>query len=364
MAHSKVVTNQKGNKGMTTHYIKGSIIWLNYYVDGVRIRKSTKLNNTPQNIKIVKTQIIPALDIKIATGGIYKKKPKTFEYYGNIFLKLKDSNRSFLLKRGYFDKVIDDFRGKNIDTITRLDIKEYLISLNIKNKSKTVYKSCIKEIFELAVDDGVLNYNPALSIKLKSDEREDIQYYTKEQVKKLLSVASGIIKPYLFIAFNTGMRVGEILGLQIGDFKDDGYIYIKRTRTKGVIGSGKTNNAIRKVPYPAFILNEVKKVQTNHIFIFGNIDDASLLRSQWRDVCIDAGLPRYKLYSTRHTFATLMLKENIVSINELAGLLGHSSPKVTLEHYASVIESKNIDLGVNFSLFGHDTVTVEDFKAN
>ena len=44
-------------------------------------------------------------------------------------------------------------------------------------------------------------------------------------------------------------------------------------------------------------------------------------------------------------------KDNIVSINELAGLLGHSNPKVTLEHYASVIESKNIDLGVNFSLF-------------
>jgi hypothetical protein len=52
-----------------------------------------------------------------------------------------------------------------------------------------------------------------------------------------------------------------------------------------------------------------------------------------------------------------MLKENIVSINELAGLLG-------LEHYASVIQSKNIDLGANFSLFGHDTVTVEDLKAN
>lgn len=46
-----------------------------------------------------------------------------------------------------------------------------------------------------------------------------------------------------------------------------------------------------------------------------------------------------------------MLKENIVSINELAGLLGHSSPKVTLEHYASVIQSKNINLGANFSLF-------------
>jgi hypothetical protein len=41
-----------------------------------------------------------------------------------------------------------------------------------------------------------------------------------------------------------------------------------------------------------------------------------------------------------------------VSINELAGLLGHSTPKVTLAHYASVIDAKTIDLGKNFDLFG------------
>jgi integrase len=74
----------------------------------------------------------------------------------------------------------------------------------------------------------------------------------------------------------------------------------------------------------------------------------------------DAGVPKYKLYSTRHTFATLMMRENIVSINELAGLLGHSSPKVTLEHYASVIEPKSINLGENFSLFGHKTDTMKN----
>lgn len=338
------------------------MIWLNYYVDGVRVRKSTKLQNTPQNLKIVTSQIIPALDIKIATGDIHKKKPKTFEYYGFIFLKQKDSNKSYFLKQGYFLRVIEHFKGRNIDTISRLDIKEFLISLNMKSKSKTTYKSCIKEIFELAVDDGVISFNPALSIKLKPDTREDVQYYSKEQVNKILSVSTDIIRAYLFIAFNTGMRVGEILGLQLADFKDDGYIHIKRTRTKGIIGSGKTNNAIRKVPYPAFILDELKKVQTNHVFIFGNIDDASLLRSQWKKVLLDSGVPKYKLYSTRHTFATLMLKENVVSINELAGLLGHSSPKVTLEHYASVIQSKNIELGANFSLFSHSTVTADNKK--
>lgn len=364
MSHSKSVAISKGKKGMTTHYIKDSMIWLNYYVDGIRVRKSTKLKNTPQNIKIVTSQIIPALDMKIASGDIYKKKPKTFEYYGSIFLKQKDSNKSFFLKQGYFLRVIEYFKDRNIDTITRLDVKEFLISLNMKSKSKTTYKSCIKEIFELAVDDGVISFNPALSIKLKQDIREDIQYYTKEQVQKLLSFASGVIRSYLFIAFNTGMRVGEILGLQLVDFKDDGYIHIKRTRTKGMIGSGKTNNAIRKVPYAPFILEEAKKIQSkDNIFLFGDIDDASLLRTQWRDVCLEANVPKYKLYATRHTFATLMLKENIVSINELAGLLGHSSPKVTLEYYASVIQSKNIDLGKDFSLFGHAAVTTKNKKS-
>jgi integrase len=358
-AHSVVATITKGSRGMAKQFIRGDKIWITYFVDKIRHRKSTGLENTKENIKIVEKEIIPQLTVKIATGEIYKKKPKTFEYYGSIFLRQKDANKSFMLKKAYFERVIEHFGKSNIDTITRLDIKKYLISLDMKTTSKSTYKSCLKEIFEFAVDDGVISFNPALNIKLKSDRKEEIQFYTKEDVIKLLRVADGIIKPYLEIAFNTGMRVGEILGLQIGDFKDDGYIHIKRTRTKGVIGNGKTYNAIRKVPYPSYVLDEVMKVRTNNIFIFGNIDDASLMRSQWKRVCKDANVQRYKLYSTRHTFATLMLRENIVSINELAGLLGHSSPKVTLEHYASVIQSKNIDLGANFSLFGHNLDTMK-----
>jgi len=59
-----------------------------------------------------------------------------------------------------------------------------------------------------------------------------------------------------------------------------------------------------------------------------------------------------------------MLKNNIVSINELSGLLGHSSAKVTLEHYASIIEAKSINLGTDFSLFNNSscytTVTIKN----
>lgn len=207
---------------MTTYYLRGEIIWLSYYVDGKRIQKSTKLKNTPKNLNTVKNTIIPSLDIKIATGEIYKKKPKTFKYYGDIYIKHQDSNKSFFLKHSYYKRVIEKFGIHDIDKISRLDIKEYIISLNMKNISKNTYKSCIKEVFELAVDDGVILHNPALSIKLKPEPKEKIKYYTKDEVNTLLSVATGVMKPFLEIAFNTGLCTGEILGLQIGDFMGKG----------------------------------------------------------------------------------------------------------------------------------------------
>ncbi len=349
---------------MASHYKRGTKIWITYFVDKVRHRKSTGLEYTKENIKLVENEIIPQLMRKIATGEIYKQKPKTFDYYGSIFLKQKSVNKSFLPNRSYYERTIKHFSGKNIDTITRLDIKEYLISLNIKSISKNKYKSAIKGIFELAVDDGVIAVNPALDIKLKSDRKEAIQYYKRDEVEKLLSAATGVIKTYLEIAFNTGMRTGEILGLQLNDFKDDGYIHIKRTRTLGVVGNGKSYNAIRNVPYNAYMYELAKSIQPkDNLFLFGDIDDARKLRFMWSNVCKDAGVEKHKLYSTRHTFATLMLQEKIVSINELAGLLGHSSPKVTLAHYTSVVDAKNIDLGSEFSLFSHNMDTLEKSKS-
>ncbi|NQY20263.1 MAG: hypothetical protein HRT40_02970 [Campylobacteraceae bacterium] len=78
----------------------------------------------------------------------------------------------------------------------------------------------------------------------------------------------------------------------------------------------------------------------------GDISGSGRLRHQWIRVLKDSKVEYKKLSCTRHTYATHMLKDGVLSINELSGLLGHSSAKVTLTHYASVI-----DLGSNFNLF-------------
>ena len=345
---------------MANYFVRGNKLWINYTVDDKRYRKSTGLSDTKQNRKVIENTIIPQLESKIATGEIYRKKPKTFSYYGNIFLKHKEKSlRAFTQRLPYFERVIEYFKDRNIDTITRLDVKEYLNNLNMKSRSKCAYKSCINEIFELAVDDGVISVNPALNIKLPNDEKAPVQYFRKDEVQRILNVATGIMKPYLLIAFNTGMRPEEILGLQFTDIKDN-IINITRVRTKNRIDYPKTKNSYRKLPIAQFIVDEIEKLKSNSLYLFGNYDDSGKLRKRWSKVLSDANVKHRKISSTRHTFATLMLKDNIVSINELSGLLGHSSPKVTLTHYASVIETSSINLGKDFVLFRHDLDTKEN----
>ncbi|MFA5214537.1 site-specific integrase [Sulfuricurvum sp.] len=336
---------------MANCFVRGNKLWVDYYVEGNRIRKATGLEDTKANRSFVKKDIIPKLSAMIITGEIHQKQPKTFGYYFDIFLTLKDSNRSYFVKKPIWNKVNEKFKNLDVDKITRLDVKSYINSLPIKSVSKGAYKTVLKEVLELAVDDGVLKTNPAINIKLHGDVQENIQYFTKEEVKLILSRAEGILKPYLMLAFHTGMRPEEILGLQSNDVSD-GWIEIKRVRTRGRIDIPKTRNSVRKVPCPSFVINELEQIKSDHLFLFRDIDDATKLRRIWPSLLKKCELPKRKLYSARHTFATIMLQDGIVSINELAGLLGHSSPKITLAHYASVIDSKQIDLGRDFNLFG------------
>jgi integrase len=350
------------DREMVQCFKRGKRLWLNYNLDGKRYRKPTGLDDNVKNRKLVQNTIIPQLLTKITTGEIYKKKSKLFEFYGEIYLKQKEKTlRAYHTRLPYFRRVIEHFKGRNIDKITRLDIKDFLLSLNMKSISKRSYKSCINEIFELAVDDGILYTNPALNIRLPKDVKQPVQYFYKYEVEKLLSVATGIMKPYLLLAFNTGMRPEEILGLQFTDIKDK-ILSISRVRTKGRVDYPKTNNSFRKLAIPQFVIDEIEILKSDSLYLFGDIDDASKLRRKWLKVISDADIDYKRISCARHTFATLMLQEKIVSLNELSGLLGHSSPKVTLAHYSGVIDSSLIDLGEDFALFGHNTDTMQKEK--
>lgn len=346
---------------MANLMVRGDTLYINYRVDGKRYKRTTKLKNTPKNRKYVENVLIPELNEKIEDGSIYRPKDTSFRYYGELLLEEKMKTvRSYAYRSIYYKKVIDYFGNRKIETITRLECKRFFSSLKMQPNSKRAYRSFLKEVFEYAVDDNVIPINPAVNIDLGRQEKPNIQFFEKDEVNKLLNASMGIIRLYLFIAFHTGMRPSEILGLQFTDIKNN-VINVIRGKVRGKVDRLKTKNAYRKIRIPDFVNDEIEFAKRNSmsLYLFPEIRNISNLRYQWRKLCKDTNIEFKVIKSARHTFATHMLRDNVVSLNELSGLLGHSSPKVTLTHYASVINSINVDLGKDFNLFGN-TLGTED----
>lgn len=351
--HIKTVTQQRSNK--VTIYNKRGYLYLSFMLDGKRRQKALKMEDTSKNRKIVGKEIIPQLQKKIALGEYgQNEESKTFKYYSEFFLEQKRKVKSFKDKEPCFNKVIEFFGKYDVNKISRFTVKKYLESLNIKNKSKIIYKSTIKDILDLAIDDGAIKENVALNIKFTGkDSFTKIKYFQKEEVIQLLENAKEPLKTYLNIAFNTGMRPEEILAIKYIDIKH-GYLNIYKTKRDGKIYQvTKTKGSIRTIPFHI----DISHCSGKSFFPFSNIPDVSFFRRQWATLLKKCGIEHRGIYNTRHTFATHLLKDGVVSINELSGLLGHTKVSTTLSYYASAIDSRDSQVKEKLLNFGYHSVT-------
>lgn len=362
--HIKAVTQKKESNKVTIYNKKG-YLYLNFMLDGKRKQKALKMENTQQNRKIVEKEIIPQLQKKIALGeyGKEKKEPKTFKFYSDFFLEHKEKTiKTFLNKLHMYKKVIKFFENDNVKDINRLKIKQYISSLSGTSETKADYLAVIRETLNYALDDEEIVTNPAIGITITKERRDTkIEYFSKEEVQKLLNDKKDEeLNRYLQIAFITGARPEEIIALKITDFKE-GFLYLNRVKTKGIIDEKmKTDGSKRSIPFnldPNSLRSDEKS-----FFLFPNIRDVESFRKRWSAILKRNNIPHRGISNCRHTFATHLLRDGNVSINELSGILGHRRVSTTLNKYASIIDSRDTQVAKKLMNFGYHTVTQENKK--
>ena len=77
-------------------------------------------------------------------------------------------------------------------------------------------KSLLVDILNRAVENGLLNKNPALGINpiIDGKAKQEKRILSAQETKLLLdSSKGGMMYPIFVVALGTGMRIGEILGL-------------------------------------------------------------------------------------------------------------------------------------------------------
>jgi len=278
---------------------------------------------------------------------------KNFERYLRVEKNASDHTcRNYLLDLSEFDMFVSEKCQEELSGITAIDnmvIRAYLAFLSRKNKKTSQARklSSIKSFFRFLVREGVVEQNPAQSVKTPRFEQYLPRHMSVDEMFGFLdsvpeqTVLQSRDRALLEIMYSTGIRVSELVGLnrneielQLGVLKVKGKgkkerivpignkavrcleNYLEKSK-KNVEMSFAANN-LQSVPL--FLNNRAGRLTARSV---GRILDKYILK---------CGLgQKMSPHALRHSFATHMLNAG-ADLRAIQELLGHSNLSTTQKY--------------------------------
>lgn len=285
------------------------------------------------------------------TSAVYSttKGSKTFSQYANDWMEifklsaLKHTTLS-MYRSMLTVHLIPVFGDKPLSEISTQDIQTFLNQRkDMSRKTLVSLKNLMSEILNDAMEDGLIDVNPAQSkrIVIPSTKVNVRKALPIDVFKTILSSLPQLIaddRRLMALMMLTGMRRGEILGLRWEDIRfTDNLILVQRNVTysnnQPHVGTPKTTNGERIVPLNALLL-EFLKPYHEHGYILGNekpFTEAAYRRSMERiDKHID--LHGATAHIFRHSYLTYIAGTGI-DIKTLQAIAGHADVKLTMNRY-------------------------------
>lgn len=186
----------------------------------------------------------------------------------------------------------------------------------------------------LVLDYADVDPNPARDrrVKLPRLDSREIVPPTGSDVAAIVANAPPKWRLAIRVLEQTGMRVGELGGLEWGD--------VDRTNLRLRIRSGKTTAARRFVAVPEWLMEEIEatcppddRTEPRRVFPGAN---KNTVGNAIRNACRVAGIAAYSPHDLRHRYISVKLAEG-VPVTEIAAQVGHARKSLTLDVYSHVL---------------------------
>lgn len=273
--------------------------------------------------------------------------------------------------------ILPVFKDMKLEAIKPMHILSFLESLGKEGARKSgkggvlsqgaiaLQYRVIRNVLNCAVDWKLIKKNPATSVKQPKMTTKEIEPYSEEEVNQLMAALKNA--PYhwrmlISLALATGMRLGEMLGLEWKHIDwNTCVIDVVQSLTRSVDGvpqlkEPKTKNSKRKVALPASMIDSMKEYYLyrmkerdqvkeawkggDHFFVFAHYDGTPFNEttpSHWfKDFLKRNGFRHIRLHDLRHTSATLLINQG-VHAKIISQRLGHANITTTMNVYGHAL---------------------------
>jgi len=299
---------------------------------GARIKRwkvgSNNRTQAKQQEAIIKTDLMK---------GVMKSqqsKVVTFAEWGTKYLELEEVRAL----RSYSDRVhtvqlqlIPFFGKKSLKEILPEDVEVYR-SQRMKRNGKppslgTINNDHIilKHVFSVAERRGLLMVNPAKKVPIPDAKNERDRVLSDEEWAKLYEAAASHIKPILLVAYQLGLRLGEILNLT-WDRVDlqRGFIKLRGVDTKS--REPRLVPLARDTQRCLIELSKVRSLSSNRVFLYEGRPIGEI-KGAFKTARKNAGITNFRFHDLRHCAATNLRRAGVDAITAMK-IVGHKSERM------------------------------------
>lgn len=188
--------------------------------------------------------------------------------------------------------------------------------------------------------------NPFRNIKTLKSKKQHIAPFSLQEIYKIINSVRPDYKNYYEVRFFSGMRTGEIDGLQwkYVDFENK-QILVRETLVKGKVEYTKTDGSQREIPMLGPVYAALKRQHdctaklSKYVFCNSEgkpLDHVNVTKRVWYPLLKSLGLEKRRPYMSRHSTATLLLASG-ESPEFIARFLGHTSTEMLFKTYSRYV---------------------------
>lgn len=307
-------------------YKRKEMWYIDYYVDGRRIRESMKAPN-----KRLAEQILSKRKVAVIEGKHLdiKKRPKILFremaelYYETYSLPHKKSYR----RDARLIKHLNSFFGNTqLSAITSLMIERYK-NLRLKKVAPATVNrelACLKHIYTKAMDWNKTRSNPTKKIKLYREPKGRVRFLDEKELPALLEACGEPLKSMVAIALNTGLRKGNLILLQWKDIDfQRNLIFIEDTKAGEPF----------RIPINNIVVSTLERQPKYGPYVFSKKNGKPYgdPRKSFKQALEKAGIKDFRWHDLRHCFASYLVMSGVDIIN-VKELMGHKTIEMTLRY--------------------------------